>query len=102
MDHIQCATPSIYPKFNGNGNGNGENGNGRPPRLITGREIAGLTNDADASRRDEIAAKLVLGEAQLVSPTLAQAAALTLSTIHRTRLAAAMKGGNGLVTTDAA
>jgi hypothetical protein len=66
---------------NGHGNGHGGgNGHGRSPILITGRYITSLTNN-DASQRDAIAAMLVRNKAQLISPTVPQAAALTLRPI---------------------
>jgi hypothetical protein len=92
---------SIYTNGSSNGNGGGK-GNGHSPLLITGREIAALTND-DTGKLAGIAAQLVRGEAQLIKPTVSQAAAIRLSTIYRTdetlhqapktRLAAAVQGG---------
>jgi hypothetical protein len=105
---------SLYALSSAFGNGNG-NGHARPgPHLITGRSIITHTN-RDVDERAGLAARLVLGEAHLVKPTVPQAAALTHATIHtiydalrlapetRVRVAAgelsltdAMKG-NGLV-----
>jgi hypothetical protein len=76
----------ISPLYTNSGdhgkNGNG-GGHGRPPFLITGRDIVRITNN-EASRRDAIAAMLVRGEIQVVQPTVPQAAAIVLGTVHGT------------------
>lgn len=81
----------------GNGNGGNGNGNGPPPFLISGAEIAVLTNH-DTDELDEIAAQLVRGEAQLVWPTVPQTAAITVLTMQRVYVALhqAPIRGNGL------
>jgi hypothetical protein len=63
----------------------GKNGNGHPViSLITGRNLAHAHRDA--GERAGIAAQLVLGEAELVKPTITQiapAARVSLPYVHR-------------------
>lgn len=68
---------TVYTKPGGRNGGNGHHA----PSLITGHDIAALTNDV--GELDAIAAQLVRGELQLVRPTIPQVSAITLVTRQR-------------------
>jgi hypothetical protein len=68
LTHQAFATLYTNGPHNGNG-GNGQ-GNGHSPSSVVGRSLA--HSHLTASQRAAVAAKLVLGEARLIAPTITQ------------------------------
>jgi hypothetical protein len=70
VDHTTYTPTKVFCNTIGSGNGTG-----RKPVVFTGRNLA--HGHRGAGERAAIAAHLVLGEAELVGPTIIQAAAIT-------------------------